>query len=103
MVEFKAAEEFEALVDLASRWLGAGVIAANDESFGAKENLINSGAADFTPGSYAHSGEIVDGWETRRRRGISFRGRSEVFRNRVDRDCARVAAARRLQQYVQGE
>ncbi|RCG32847.1 allantoicase [Sphaerisporangium album] len=56
-------------VDLASRWLGGGVVAASDESFGFKENLLVPEAADFTPGRYDHRGEIVDGWETRRRRG----------------------------------
>ena len=28
-------------VDLASRWLGGSVVAASDESFGDKENLLN--------------------------------------------------------------
>jgi allantoicase len=69
MVDVESAGIFKASADLASRWLGASVIAANDESFGAKENLINPGRADFKPGNYGHSGEIVDGWETRRRRG----------------------------------
>ena len=55
-------------VDLASRWLGGSVIAASDESFGEKENLLTPSAADFEPGRYGHRGEIVDGWETRRRR-----------------------------------
>ncbi|GAA0381950.1 allantoicase [Microbispora corallina] len=58
-----------AAVDLASRWLGGGVVAASDESFGFKENLLVPQAADFVPGRYDHRGEIVDGWETRRRRG----------------------------------
>jgi allantoicase len=57
-----------ALIDLASRHLGGGVMEASDESFGEKENLLVPSAADFTPGSYGHKGEIVDGWETRRRR-----------------------------------
>lgn len=68
MSEGAAEEAFGHSIDLASRWLGASVIAANDESFGAKENLLVPGQADFKPGSYSHSGEIVDGWETRRRR-----------------------------------
>ncbi len=55
-------------LDLASRWLGGSVIAASDESFGEKENLVVPAAAAFEPGSYGHRGEIVDGWETRRRR-----------------------------------
>ena len=54
--------------DLASRWLGGSVMAANDESFGEKENLLTPGTAAFEPGRYSHRGEIVDGWETRRRR-----------------------------------
>jgi allantoicase len=55
-------------VDLASRWLGGSVMAASDESFGEKENLLTPAAAAFEPGRYSHRGEIVDGWETRRRR-----------------------------------
>lgn len=56
-------------VDLASRLLGGSVLAASDESFGEKENLIVPGAPGIPPGTYGHKGEIVDGWETRRRRG----------------------------------
>jgi allantoicase len=56
------------LTDLASRLVGGSVLAASDESFGEKENLLVPGTADFTPGTYGHKGEIVDGWETRRRR-----------------------------------
>ena len=54
--------------DLASRWLGGSVVAASDESFGEKENLLTPTPAAFEPGHYGHRGEIVDGWETRRRR-----------------------------------
>jgi allantoicase len=56
------------MTDLASRWLGGSVVAASDESFGEKENLLNPAPAAFDPGHYGHRGEIVDGWETRRRR-----------------------------------
>lgn len=59
-------------VNLASRALGASVLAASDESFGEKENLIVDASADFTPGSFGHKGEIVDGWETRRRGGPGY-------------------------------
>ena len=55
-------------LDLASRWLGASVVAASDESFGEKENLLTPAPAAFEPGRYGNRGEIVDGWETRRRR-----------------------------------
>jgi allantoicase len=54
--------------DLASRWLGGSVVAASDESFGDKENLLTPGLAAFEPGHFGYRGEIVDGWETRRRR-----------------------------------
>jgi allantoicase len=56
------------LIDLASRHLGGSVMAASDESFGEKEHLLVPSDADFTPGTYGHRGEVVDGWETRRRR-----------------------------------
>jgi allantoicase len=62
------AEMLTAATDLASRWLGGSVVAASDESFGEKENLLDPGPAIFEPGRYGHRGEIVDGWETRRRR-----------------------------------
>jgi allantoicase len=56
------------MTDLASRWLGGSVVTASDESFGEKENLLNPAPAAFEPGHYGNRGEIVDGWETRRRR-----------------------------------
>jgi allantoicase len=59
-------------VDLASRWLGGSVVAASDESFGDKENLLNPAPAVFEPGRYGNRGEIVDGWETRRRREAGY-------------------------------
>jgi allantoicase len=55
-------------LDLASRWLGGTVMAASDESFGAKESLLFPAEPVFEPGHYGPHGEIVDGWETRRRR-----------------------------------
>lgn len=55
-------------IDLAVRWLGGSVVAASDEAFGDKENLLRPEPASFEPGHYGNRGEIVDGWETRRRR-----------------------------------
>ncbi|WP_333767560.1 allantoicase [Streptomyces sp. IBSBF 2435] len=57
--------------DLADRRLGAGVIAANDEFFADRENLLVRGPAVFDPERFGHKGKIMDGWETRRRRGAS--------------------------------
>ncbi|TMF62505.1 MAG: allantoicase [Chloroflexi bacterium] len=54
--------------DLASRWLGGTVMAASDEAFGDKENLLRAEAPIDDPGRYGNRGELVDGWETRRRR-----------------------------------
>ncbi|WP_103501847.1 allantoicase [Streptomyces sp. SM14] len=61
--------DFTRLPDLADRLLGAGVIAANDEFFAERENLLLPGPARFDPETFGHKGKVMDGWETRRRRG----------------------------------
>ncbi len=43
-------------------------MAASDEAFGDKENLLRPGPPVSDPGRYGNRGELVDGWETRRRR-----------------------------------
>ncbi|WP_428951454.1 allantoicase [Streptomyces sp. cg35] len=60
---------FTQYADLAARQLGAGVIAANDEFFAQRENLLIPERAEFDPEHFGHKGKIMDGWETRRRRG----------------------------------
>ena len=55
-------------VDLASRSIGAGVVYANDELFADRENLIKPQAPVFQPHTFGNKGQIMDGWETRRRR-----------------------------------
>ncbi|MFF3748907.1 allantoicase [Streptomyces sp. NPDC002018] len=68
--DYRTAEfPFAHLVDLADRRLGAGVVAANDEFFAERENLLTPGPAEFEPERFGHKGKIMDGWETRRRRG----------------------------------
>ncbi|MEU6811138.1 allantoicase [Streptomyces sp. NPDC046831] len=62
---------FTRYADLADRRLGAGVVAANDEFFAERENLLMHGRAEFDPGHFGHKGKVMDGWETRRRRGAS--------------------------------
>jgi allantoicase len=59
---------FTALADLASRRLGGSVVAANDELFAEKENLIKPEPPAFAAGEFGHKGKVYDGWETRRRR-----------------------------------
>ena len=60
--------EFSRLVDLADRRLGGSVVAANDELFAERENLIAHGPPAFHPYTFGHKGQIMDGWESRRRR-----------------------------------
>jgi allantoicase len=59
---------FVDLADLASDRLGTAVVAANDEFFAPKENLIKREAAVWIDGKYTERGKWMDGWETRRRR-----------------------------------
>ena len=54
--------------DLAGRDLGGSVVFANDELFAARENLIRPGDPVFQPHTFGPKGQIMDGWETRRRR-----------------------------------
>src|SRR5260370_996991 len=60
--------DFTELPDLASGRLGGSVVAASDELFAEKENLIKPGAPVFAAGEFGNRGKIYDGWETRRRR-----------------------------------
>jgi allantoicase len=55
-------------IDLASERLGALVLAANDDFFAPKENLIKATTPLWIEGRYTDRGKWMDGWETRRRR-----------------------------------
>ena len=59
---------FTTLPDLAVRSLGGSVVAANDEAFAERENLIRSEAPSYQTYTFGHKGQVYDGWETRRRR-----------------------------------
>lgn len=59
---------FTALADLASARVGGRAIAANDEFFAPKSNLVAPGPPIFIPGKYTARGKWMDGWESRRRR-----------------------------------
>lgn len=61
-------EDFRDLVDLASERLGGAALAANDEFFAPRENLLKPEPAVFRDGVYTDRGKWMDGWETRRRR-----------------------------------
>lgn len=60
--------DFTDLVDLAAERLGGAVLAANDEFFAPKENLLKAAAPVWIEGKYTDVGKWMDGWETRRRR-----------------------------------
>lgn len=60
--------DFTDLVDLASERLGGSVLAANDEFFAPKENLVKAARPVFLEHEYTDRGKWMDGWETRRRR-----------------------------------
>ncbi|MCA1563366.1 MAG: allantoicase [Acidobacteria bacterium] len=61
---------FTTLADLASERLGARAIAANDEFFAPKSNLLKPAPAIFIPGRFTSRGKWMDGWESRRRRTV---------------------------------
>jgi allantoicase len=60
--------DFTQLVDLAAERLGGRVIAANDEFFAPKGNLLKEANPIFREGKFTARGHWMDGWETRRRR-----------------------------------
>lgn len=62
--------KFSELPNLASARLGAKAIAANDEFFAPKENLLKDADPTFTKGVFTEAGQLYDGWETRRRRDV---------------------------------
>jgi allantoicase len=56
------------LPDLAGERVGGCVLAASDEFFAEKENLIKAADPVFIADRYTDRGKWMDGWETRRRR-----------------------------------
>ncbi|WP_330180070.1 allantoicase [Nocardia sp. NBC_01503] len=60
--------DFTSLPDLALRSYRASVIAASDESFEERENLIQPWEPRFSAETFGTKGQEYDGWETRRRR-----------------------------------
>ncbi len=59
---------FRELIDLAAAAHGGVAIAANDEFFAEKDNLLRAHAAVWKEHEYTDRGKWMDGWETRRRR-----------------------------------
>src|ERR1700744_3529312 len=63
--------------DLAARALGGSVVYANDELFADRENLIKAAEPVFQPHTFGNKGQIMDGWETRRRRQAAGDGQGD--------------------------
>ena len=70
MTDPASAEAIAKLVNLASPRLGTIVHSASDEFFGARERLIQDAEPIFIADKYDTNGKWMDGWETRRRRGL---------------------------------
>lgn len=63
-----APPSFTALADMGSARVGGHALAANDEFFAPKANLLLPEAPIFIPDKFTPRGKWMDGWETRRRR-----------------------------------
>jgi allantoicase len=59
---------FTGLVDLAAAGLGGEVLAASDDFFASKDNLLLGTPPVFLPDEYTDRGKWMDGWESRRKR-----------------------------------
>jgi allantoicase len=61
---------FTELIDLAAERLGGAALTASDEFFAPKENLLKAAKPVWREGEFTDRGKWMDGWETRRRRGV---------------------------------
>jgi allantoicase len=59
---------FTQLADLASARVGGRALAASDDFFAPKSNLVKPAPPVFVPGKFTSRGKWMDGWESRRRR-----------------------------------
>ena len=59
---------FSGLIDLAAERVGGRALAASDEFFAPKENLLKPGRGVFISEKYTDRGKWMDGWESRRKR-----------------------------------
>jgi len=68
MSEIITRPEWTDLIDLASARLGAKALAASDDFFASKDNLLKPEPPVFIPGKFTDRGKWMDGWESRRKR-----------------------------------
>jgi allantoicase len=60
---------FGDLIDLANAQLGGEVLACSDDFFAAASNMLKDAPPTFDPDLYYERGKVMDGWESRRKRG----------------------------------
>nr|WP_231591230.1 hypothetical protein [Saccharothrix sp. ST-888] len=66
-------------------------MAAGDELFAERENLLLPERPEFRPHTFGNKGQLMDGWETRRRRGTGA-ARPHPGRDEHDRALIRLGA-----------
>lgn len=64
----KGEPEFIKLQNLAAENFGAKIIYCTDDFFAPAENLLKSGRGEFVADKYTDNGQLMDGWESRRKR-----------------------------------
>lgn len=69
-IKLPSGPSFTQLIDLASERLGGAALSTSDDFFAPKENLLKPQAAIFIPEKFTENGKWMDGWESRRKRGI---------------------------------
>ncbi|MCB9676645.1 MAG: allantoicase [Alphaproteobacteria bacterium] len=57
------------LTDLLSETLGGRALACSDDFFASMHNLVKEAEPTFDPDTYYERGKVMDGWESRRKRG----------------------------------
>ena len=72
----KVGPEFLQLPNVAAAKLGAKAVGANNEHFGAKENLLKEGRGEIV---FDENGYSEDAWITRRRRNFEGRDWCIIF------------------------
>ncbi|MEZ4316642.1 MAG: allantoicase [Myxococcota bacterium] len=60
---------FPHLTDLLSETLGGRALACSDDFFASMHNLVKNAEPTFDPDAYYERGKVMDGWESRRKRG----------------------------------
>ncbi len=63
---------FTGLINLAAEAVGAEALYTNDDFFAGIDNLVKPGRGIFIDGKFTDRGKWMDGWESRRKRGVGY-------------------------------